>query len=208
MAEFNHSFFFFLRNSEKSVKFGSIIWILRPEVILLMILGRLDLRQRQTYMKKYSDGREFKDLTIQSFQFSCSVVSDSLRPHELQHARPPCPSPTPRVDSNSCPSSQWCHPAISSSVVPFSSCPQSLPESRSCPMSSPSPFCKQTSEFYLKIPQIYPLSSFSIANTPVKANNTILLGHQQYLRYELEERGFEDLSKGKKSVTALKSETV
>ena len=70
-----------------------------------------------------------------SVQFSCSVMSDSLWPHELQHARPPCPSPTPRVHSNSCPSSRWCHPAISSSVVPFSSCPQSLPASGSFPMS-------------------------------------------------------------------------
>ena len=70
-----------------------------------------------------------------SAQFSRSVVSDSLRPHELQHARPPCPSPPPRVHSDSCPSSQWCHPAISSSVVPFSSCPQSLPASESFPMS-------------------------------------------------------------------------
>ena len=68
-------------------------------------------------------------------QFSCSVVSDSLWPHELQHARPPFPSPTPRVHSNSRPSSQWCHPAISSSVVPFSSCSQSLPASESFPMS-------------------------------------------------------------------------
>ena len=67
-----------------------------------------------------------KDL-FSSVQFSWSVVCDSLRPHESQHARPPCPSPTSRVHSNSCPSSQWCHPAISSSVVPFSSCPQSLP---------------------------------------------------------------------------------
>ena len=66
-----------------------------------------------------------------SVQFSHTVVSDSLWPHELQHARPPCPSPTPRVYSNSCPSSRWCHPAISSSVVPFSSCPQSLPASLS-----------------------------------------------------------------------------
>ena len=64
-----------------------------------------------------------------SVQFSCSVVSDSLWPHELQHARPPCPSPAPGVHSDSRPSSQWCHPAISSSVVPFSSCPQSLPAS-------------------------------------------------------------------------------
>ena len=70
-----------------------------------------------------------------SVQFSRSVVSDSLRPHESQHARPPCPSPTPGVYSNSCPLSWWCHPAISSSVVPFSSCPQSLPASRSFPVS-------------------------------------------------------------------------
>ena len=70
-----------------------------------------------------------------SVQFSCSVVSDSLRPHESQHARPPCPSPTPGVYSNSCPSSRWCHPAISSSVIPFSSCPQSLPASGSFPVS-------------------------------------------------------------------------
>ena len=68
-------------------------------------------------------------------QFIRSVVSDSLPPHEPQHARPPCPSPTPRVYSNSCPSSQWCHPTISSSVVPFSSCLQSLPASESFPMS-------------------------------------------------------------------------
>ena len=70
-----------------------------------------------------------------SVQFTRSVMSDSLRPHELQYNRPPCPSPTPGVHSNSCPSSQWCHPAISSSVVPSSSCPQSLPASESFPMS-------------------------------------------------------------------------
>ena len=73
--------------------------------------------------------------TFSSVQFSHSVMSDSLQPHESQHARPPCPSPTPRVHSDSHPSSQWCHPAISSSVVPFSSCPQSLPASESFPMS-------------------------------------------------------------------------
>ena len=70
-----------------------------------------------------------------SAQFSHSVVSNSLRPHEPQHARPPCPSPTPRVHPNSCPLSQWCHPTISSSVVPFSSCPQSFPASGSFQMS-------------------------------------------------------------------------
>ena len=69
-------------------------------------------------------------------QFSCSVVSETLQPHESQHARPPCPSPTPGVYLNSCPLNWWCHPAISSSVVvPFCSCPQSLPASGSFPMS-------------------------------------------------------------------------
>ena len=70
-----------------------------------------------------------------SVQFIHSVMSDSLLPHEPQHTRPPCPSPTPRVHSDSRPSSSWCHPAISSSVVPFSSCPHSLPASESFPMS-------------------------------------------------------------------------
>ena len=70
-----------------------------------------------------------------SDHISRSVMSNSLRPHESQHSRPPCPSPTPRARSDSHPLSQWCHPAISSSVVPFSSCPQSLPASESFPMS-------------------------------------------------------------------------
>ena len=70
-----------------------------------------------------------------SVQFSCSLMSDSLWPHGLQHARLSCPSPTPRVYSDSCPSSWWCHPAISSSVISFASCPQSLPASGSFPMS-------------------------------------------------------------------------
>ena len=69
-----------------------------------------------------------------SVQFSHSEVSDSLWPHEPQHARPPCPSPTPRVYPNLCPLSRWCHPTISSSVVPFSSCPQSFPASGSFQM--------------------------------------------------------------------------
>ena len=68
-------------------------------------------------------------------QFTHSVMSDSLRPHELPHARPPCPSPAPGVYSNSFPSSRWCHPVISASVILFSSCPQSLPASGSFPMS-------------------------------------------------------------------------
>ena len=83
-----------------------------------------------TYIFKQPKGPK-----CQSVQFSRSVVSNSLWPHELQHARPPCPSPTPVVHSDSRPLSQWCHPAISSSVIPFSSCPQSLPVSESFPMS-------------------------------------------------------------------------
>ena len=92
----------------------------------------------------YSEDFEYKDEwpmfsvnngEVSSVQFSCSVVSDTLRPHESQHTRPPCPSPSPGVHSDSCPSSPWCHPAISSSVIPFSSCPQSLPASESFPVS-------------------------------------------------------------------------
>ena len=70
-------------------------------------------------------------LLVRSVQFNCSFVSDSLLPHGLQHARTPCPSPTPRVYPNPCPLSRWWHPTISSSVVPLSSCPQSLPASGS-----------------------------------------------------------------------------
>ena len=81
---------------------------------------------------------------LSSVQFSRSVLSESLRPHELQHARPPCPSPSPGVHSDSRPLSQWCHPAISSSVVPFSSCPQSLPPSESFPMSQLFVWCSQS----------------------------------------------------------------
>ena len=72
---------------------------------------------------------------MNSVQFSCSVVSDSLWPHELQHTRSPCPSLTPGVYPNSCPSSRWCHPTISSSVILFSSCLESCPASGSFPMS-------------------------------------------------------------------------
>ena len=84
-------------------------------------------------------------LELPSVQFSSvTVVSDSLQPHEPQHARPPHPSPTPRVYSNSCPSSWWFHPAISSSVVPFSSCLQSFPVSGSFPMRQLSVWCGQS----------------------------------------------------------------
>ena len=78
---------------------------------------------------------QFSSVQFSSVQFSHSVVSNSLWHHELQHARPPCPSPTPGVHSNPCPSSQWCHSTISSSVIPFSYCPQSFPASGSFQMS-------------------------------------------------------------------------
>jgi len=83
--------------------------------------------------QKGTRGRNVSNLLKYPFsvQFSCSVVSPSLRPHEPQHIRPPCPSPTPRVQPNPCPLSWWCHPTISSSVIPFSSCPQSFPASGS-----------------------------------------------------------------------------
>ena len=83
-------------------------------------------------------------IRFSSVQFSCSVVSDSLRPHGLQHARPPCPSATPGVYSNSCPLCQWCHPTISSSVVPFFSCLHSFPALGSFPMSQLFPSGGQT----------------------------------------------------------------
>ena len=78
-------------------------------------------------------------------------MSNSLRPHESQHGRPPCPSPTPGVYSNSCPLSQWCHPAISSSVIPFSSCPQSLLASGSFPMSQLFTWGGQSTDFSFSI---------------------------------------------------------
>ena len=99
-----------------------MIRIWKEEIKLSLSLIRL--HRKPNRMNKFS-----------SVHFSPSVLSHSLRPHELQHTRPPCPSPTPKVYSNSCPSSRWCHPAISSSVIPFSSCPQSLPASESFPMS-------------------------------------------------------------------------
>ena len=90
-----------------------------------------------------------------SVQFSHAVLSDSLWPHESQHARPPCPSPPPGVHSDSRPLSQWCHPAISSSVVPFSSCPQSLPASESFPMSQLFAGGGQSTECYIFIDYFY-----------------------------------------------------
>ena len=126
--------------------------MLSAEHILLMlfVIESLQLRKNITEISKhifrYEKWRKNSHISLNfylmhwksmfsSVQFSCSVMFDSLGPHESQHARPPCPSPTPGVHSDLRPSSQWCCPAISSSVVPFSTCPQSLPTSESFPTS-------------------------------------------------------------------------
>jgi len=92
-------------------------------------------RNPLTLLVGMKSGTAIRRVQFSSVQFSYSVMSDFLRPHELQHTRPPCLPPTPRVHPNPCPLSQWCHPAISSSVIPFSFCPQSLPASGSFQMS-------------------------------------------------------------------------
>jgi len=102
-----------------------------------------------------------------SVQFSHSVVSDSLQPHRSQHTRPPCPSPTPRVHPNSCPSSRWCHPAISSSVVPFSSC-LSHPASRSFPVS----------QLFMRWPKYW---SFSFSISPSNEHSELMSFRMDWL---------------------------
>ena len=105
---------------------------------------------------------------ISSVQFSHSVVSDSLRPHESQHTRPPCLSPTPGVHPNPCSSSQWCHPTISSSVIPFSSCPQSFPASGSFPMS----------QLFIRWPKYW---SFSFNISPANENPGLISFRMDWL---------------------------
>ena len=121
------------------------VYTLKPKVTTKIINENLKLVIQEIRIKgviiniwlihRQAGKKENKVVQFSSVQFICSVMSDSLQPHESQHARPPYPSPTLGVHSDSCPSSQWCHPAISSSVIPFSSCPQSLPASESFPMS-------------------------------------------------------------------------
>ena len=112
---------------------------------------------------KGSEIAPFSEMRVTSVQFSSvTVLSNSLRPHELQHARPPCPSPTPGVHPNPCPLSRWCHPAISSSVVHFSFCPQSLPVSV---FSSESTLCMRWPKYW----------SFSFSIIPSKEHPTDLL---------------------------------
>ena len=118
------------------------IWSLEKEIPTHSSILAWEISWKEEPGGLQSMGSQQSDLTWQlnhssfsSVQFSHSVMSDSLRPHESQHARPPCPSPTSEIHSDSCPSSRWCHPAISSSAIHFSSCPQSLPASGSFPMS-------------------------------------------------------------------------
>ena len=101
------------------------------------------------YLVVFPRKQQFKQC-FSSVQFSLSVVSNSLQPHEPQHSRPPCPSPTPGVHPNPCPLSRWCHPTISSSVDPFSSCPQSLSASGSFQMNQLSTSGGQVLEFQLQ----------------------------------------------------------
>ena len=104
------------------------------QINLLFIFNKISLYIQNTLIFWKCGLVSFSSLSpwhFSSVQFSLSVVSDSLWPHESQHAWPPCPSPAPGVYPNSCPLNQWCHPTISSSVVPFSSCPQSFPASGS-----------------------------------------------------------------------------
>ena len=127
--------------SKASVLLCSAFFIIQPSYPY-MTTGKTTVLTRWTFVSKAMSllfnmlSRFVKTYLTRnsSVQFSHSVMSDSLRPHESQHSRLPCLSPTPSVYSNSCPSSRWCHPAISFSVIPFSSCPQSLPALGSFPM--------------------------------------------------------------------------
>ena len=106
---------------------------LTPNLLLSINLHMSSLHSQSSQIS-LSYCKTFLTVHFSSVQFSHSVMSDSLRAHEPQHARPPCPSPTPGVHPNPCPLCQWCRPTISSSVIPFSSCPQSFPASgKDCP---------------------------------------------------------------------------
>ena len=126
------------KGSEKWTCYNKLFYVW-PEIISYVPLSLLSSHQVMSNSSRPHPCKAAHQASLffqlSSVQFSRSVLSDSLRPHESQHARPPCPSPIPGVHPDSCPSSRWCHPAISSFVVSFSSCPQSLPALESFPMS-------------------------------------------------------------------------
>ena len=124
-----------LRKLQVNFNTASKIWQLQALHFFVPLLSPMFGRRLFRLWKVWQVMFKTQNENIRSDQISRSVVSDSLQPHESQHARPPCPSPTPGVHLDSHPSSQWCHPAISSSVISFSSCPQSLPASESFPTS-------------------------------------------------------------------------
>ena len=132
------SFLFIVSSTELKETLLSALWFLLHKIGLKGVTScQFCARSGSDHcLGLYTDLRmsHFSSGSCYSVQFSCSVVSDFLQPHGLQHARPPCLSPTPRACSNSCPSHQWCHPTISSSVVPFSSQCQSFPASGTIPM--------------------------------------------------------------------------
>ena len=130
----------FLSYTKRNWKLTKYLIYGLPSMVLIQLFytspNSCNTSKRYLFIKWWMDGEKYPSpfVLFSSVQFSHSVISDSLWPHELQHARPPCPSPTPRVYPNSCPLSQWCHPTISFSVIPFSSCPQSFLASGSFPM--------------------------------------------------------------------------
>ena len=123
MLSFKPVFSFFFTLMKRALYF---LCFLPLKWYYLCFWGYCYFSQQSWFQFVSHSARHFYDVLCSSVQFSCSVVSDSLWPHGLQHARPPSPSLTPKACSNSCPSSRWCHPIISSSVVPFSSCLQSV----------------------------------------------------------------------------------
>ena len=121
-----------------SIYWQYMLWLYKPQSISSQTFKMIWRGRAMPTVDKFVTKKKKKNLSkfeIHSVLFSPSVMSDSLQPHELQHTRPPCPSPTPVAFPNSCPLSWWCHPTISSSVIPFSSHPQSFPESGSFQMS-------------------------------------------------------------------------
>ena len=151
-------FSLYYQNNASSIK---IFFSIRVVVMMLVFLVPFFIIQK--YLSVWNIFIFFFCSVISSVQFSHSVISDSLWSHGLQHARPPCSSPTPRVYPNSCPLSQWHHPTILSSLIPFSSCPQSFPASGSF----------QMSQFFIKWPKYWSFS-FSISPSIEYSLNTSL----------------------------------